>query len=144
MILLLTIFNSVVLLFLGLFLYYKSSKIIRVDYDNVIKKTKPKTFKKDGFLNITQAAKLAGKSRTTIHRKINEGSLAVEDGFIKREDLDAIFGQIEKECSRCGQIKSANMFYKNRTRKSGLQSWCKMCLNTYSKNYANKKQKGEK
>ena len=31
-------------------------------------------------------------------------------------------------CSRCGEWKSAEMFYKNRRHKTGLQSACKPCM----------------
>lgn len=39
----------------------------------------------------------------------------------------------EKECSQCGEIKSADEFYRNTALTTGLQSWCKLCHNDWRK-----------
>lgn len=41
----------------------------------------------------------------------------------------------EKLCSACGLIKPATEFYKNRKRKCGLTSKCKLCFSAYNKRY---------
>lgn len=38
-----------------------------------------------------------------------------------------------KKCPRCGEIKPYSGFYKNKTSKDGLQSWCKICLSKATK-----------
>lgn len=34
-----------------------------------------------------------------------------------------------KRCSKCGEIKPSDCFYRNCSRKDGLQIWCKSCQN---------------
>jgi YHS domain-containing protein len=34
-----------------------------------------------------------------------------------------------KRCPKCGEVKALSEFQKNRTRKDGLQVWCKTCIN---------------
>jgi len=34
---------------------------------------------------------------------------------------------LEKKCTRCGQLKSVESFYRNNQAVDGLQSWCKEC-----------------
>ena len=38
-----------------------------------------------------------------------------------------------KQCTRCREFKPETEFYKNRSMKSGLASWCKTCAAEYSK-----------
>jgi len=38
-----------------------------------------------------------------------------------------------KTCSKCKEKKSGDEFYKNKSRKDGLNSYCKICFKTYSK-----------
>jgi hypothetical protein len=40
---------------------------------------------------------------------------------------------IDKQCTKCGQIKSAEEFCMNKRRKDGLSSYCKKCQNEYSR-----------
>ena len=35
--------------------------------------------------------------------------------------------QVSKTCGGCGQTKIASEFYRDRSKKSGLDSWCKCC-----------------
>jgi len=42
---------------------------------------------------------------------------------------------ITKRCYHCKQIKPLSEFSKTRTRKGGLQSYCKSCLKAYQKAY---------
>lgn len=46
---------------------------------------------------------------------------------------------IEKKCARCGEIKSVSEFGKNRSRKDGLNVYCKSCVSklypAYKKSY---------
>ena len=49
----------------------------------------------------------------------------------------------EKKCGRCGEIKPVSEFTKNKSRKDGLNVYCKSCVSkiypTYKKTYYNKK-----
>jgi len=45
-------------------------------------------------VNISQAARLVGKSRTTIHRKINKGELSIQGGLIDTSELIRTFGEL--------------------------------------------------
>lgn len=40
-----------------------------------------------------------------------------------------------KFCIRCSKRKDVGEFHKNKTYKNGLNSWCKKCMNEYSKKY---------
>ena len=42
----------------------------------------------------------------------------------EREKMDQ-----KKFCSKCGQTKNIDLFYKNASNKDGLQNWCKKCTN---------------
>lgn len=47
-----------------------------------------------------------------------------------------------KKCSKCGEEKNVNMFYKRTKSKDGLDSWCKGCKRESDKTYrANNKEK---
>ena len=48
-------------------------------------------------VNISQAARLTGKSRTTIHRKLNSGELSIQGGLIDTSDLIRVFGALVSE-----------------------------------------------
>ncbi len=43
-----------------------------------------------------------------------------------------------KRCPKCGETKSINEFNKNKTKKDGLQSQCKKCVNKYYKKRSKK------
>lgn len=43
-------------------------------------------------VNISQASRLTGKSRTTIHRKLKSGELSIRDGQIDTSELLRVFG----------------------------------------------------
>jgi hypothetical protein len=148
MIIYLTIFNSIVLLavvlFGALFLYYKLVKNPNTQHyteeginpDIFLPKTsyvKVTRKKRKRRVNITQAAKLTGKSRTTIHRKINQGEIVIKDGVICKDDLKDLFKITNKKCGNCKTIKHISMFHKNKKHNDGLQSYCKVCNNTYNK-----------
>ena len=45
-------------------------------------------------VNISQASRLAGKSRTTIHRKLKNGELSINNGLIDSSDLLRVFGTL--------------------------------------------------
>lgn len=47
--------------------------------------------------------------------------------------------QLTKHCSKCQEHLSVSEFHKNRTRKSGLQSWCKRCWKRYNRSAVRKK-----
>lgn len=42
-----------------------------------------------------------------------------------------------KKCNKCGQLLVANKanFYKDKSKKYGLSSWCRACANTHQKQY---------
>lgn len=42
---------------------------------------------------------------------------------------------MNKECTLCGESKDSSFFYKHKTNKSGLSSWCKSCSVARSKKY---------
>jgi 5-methylcytosine-specific restriction endonuclease McrA len=42
---------------------------------------------------------------------------------------------MDKKCNKCGITKAIDLFYKNKTRKDGHDTWCKICSNQYSINY---------
>jgi len=39
-----------------------------------------------------------------------------------------------KQCSKCGEIKLLNSFYRNKSSKDGLKSQCKICFREYYRN----------
>ena len=43
-----------------------------------------------------------------------------------------------KKCTKCGEVKLAKFFYKNKKSKYGLTSQCKNCINTYVSSYKDK------
>ena len=45
----------------------------------------------------------------------------------------------QKQCRKCKQFKPHSEFYKNRSSKDGLASWCKQCKKEYSKKRAAQK-----
>ena len=45
-------------------------------------------------VNISQASRLTGKSRTTIHRKLKSGELSIQNGLIDTSELIRVFGQL--------------------------------------------------
>jgi hypothetical protein len=45
-------------------------------------------------VNISQASRLVGKSRTTIHRRINKGELSIQNGLIDTSELIRAFGEL--------------------------------------------------
>ncbi len=45
-----------------------------------------------------------------------------------------------KRCSKCGETKSINEFYKNKSRKDGRSAWCKACDNANNKKYVQNNQ----
>ena len=49
----------------------------------------------------------------------------------------------EKKCARCGEVKAVTEFTKNRSRKDGLNAYCKSCVSeiypSYKKTYRDKK-----
>ena len=45
----------------------------------------------------------------------------------------------QKQCRKCKQFKPHSDFYKNRSSKDGLASWCKQCMKEYSKKRAAQK-----
>lgn len=45
----------------------------------------------------TEAAKLTGKSRTTIHSYVNKGKLSATDGKIETSELIRVFGELKTE-----------------------------------------------
>ena len=36
---------------------------------------------------------------------------------------------VTKRCSKCGEVKASGEFYKQKTTRDGLNSWCKECTN---------------
>ena len=53
-------------------------------------------------LNISQAARITGKSRTTIHRKLKNGTLSAQGGLIDTSDLIRVFGAFPNEGEQNG------------------------------------------
>ena len=45
--------------------------------------------------------------------------------------IDFFIGDKMKRCSKCKQSKSISEFYKSKSEKDGLQSWCKACRRDY-------------
>jgi len=54
-----------------------------------------------------KAARLAGCSRTTIHRYINEGKLSESDGKIDTSELMRVFGEISEQDSTASSERSS-------------------------------------
>lgn len=46
---------------------------------------------------------------------------------------------IWRECTKCGQVKREEQFYRDRRRKDGLGSQCKACINSHRRNKDPKK-----
>lgn len=52
---------------------------------------------------------------------------------------------LQKECTKCKQIKPVGAFSPNPRMKSGYASWCRECVNRkIRENYRGKKEKGER
>lgn len=45
-------------------------------------------------VNISEASRMTGVSRTTIHRKLNSGVLSISEGKIDTSDLIRVFGEL--------------------------------------------------
>lgn len=54
-----------------------------------------------------KASRLAGCSRTTIHRYINEGKLSESDGKIDTSELMRVFGEISEQDSTASSERSS-------------------------------------
>lgn len=44
--------------------------------------------------------------------------------------------RVELTCTKCGERKATSEFPKQRSSKSGFNSWCKVCKNTYARDTA--------
>jgi hypothetical protein len=44
-----------------------------------------------------------------------------------------------KKCTRCSKRRKVENFYKDKTIKDGLSSWCKPCTRDYDREYAKRK-----
>jgi hypothetical protein len=53
-------------------------------------------------VNISQAAKLVGKSRTTVHRKLKAGELSISNGLVDTSELIRVFGQLISQSEQKG------------------------------------------
>lgn len=42
---------------------------------------------------------------------------------------------MNKQCTKCKEVKSASEFYKSKNHKTGLSSWCKKCQRDSNKRY---------
>ena len=38
-----------------------------------------------------------------------------------------------KTCTKCHNVKSISEFHKNKSKKEGLNNWCKKCVKEYKK-----------
>jgi hypothetical protein len=53
--------------------------------------------------------------------------------------LQKIYKNMEtKKCSKCGEVKPINEFYKHKMQKDGLNSQCKCCVNKTNEEYRKK------
>jgi len=41
-----------------------------------------------------------------------------------------------KYCPKCGETKKLTEFFRNKTKKDGLTSWCKECTGDYNRKYS--------
>jgi len=57
-------------------------------------------------VNITEAAKITGKSRTTLYRYIDQGKLTAVDGNIDTSELIRVFGEIREQDSTASSERS--------------------------------------
>jgi hypothetical protein len=46
------------------------------------------------LVNISQAARMSGKSRMTVHRRIKEGELSIQNGLVDTSELMRVFGSL--------------------------------------------------
>lgn len=46
-----------------------------------------------------------------------------------------------KYCGRCFKYKELDLFSKNKSRKDGLNNYCKVCMKSYLKNHYNNNKK---
>ena len=58
----------------------------------------------------------------------------MSSGIKKLNDYDLV-----KQCCRCKSICLKSKFYKNITKKDGVNSMCKICMNKYIKEYMKKR-----
>lgn len=42
---------------------------------------------------------------------------------------------MNKPCTKCGETKVKTEFGSNKSKKDGLQTWCRLCVKTYNKTY---------
>ena len=78
---------------------------------------------------VKKAKSILDGASSILLEAVNRG-LAVFKGFI-----------MKKKCLKCGQEKDIVFFSKDRTRLSGLQSWCKICRAESSKSWKQKNKK---
>jgi hypothetical protein len=45
------------------------------------------------------------------------------------------YGDDDKECHRCGEIKAHSRFSANQSLPDGLNKWCKLCMKSYKRRY---------
>lgn len=48
-----------------------------------------------------------------------------------------------KTCGRCGELKLLTMFHRQRSRKDGRDTWCKLCKRDYNREYMRKRRRRE-
>jgi hypothetical protein len=51
--------------------------------------------------------------------------------------------QKTKVCTRCGKRRKVEHFYKDKSMKDGLTSWCKSCTLDYDREYRARKKAGQ-
>jgi len=57
------------------------------------------------LVNISQAARMAGKSRMTVHRRIKNGELSIQNGLIDTSELLRVFGELVTHDKNVPKIK---------------------------------------
>jgi hypothetical protein len=82
----------------------------------------------------------ASPSSAVVLSLVGSDNVADRGNSVRKESTMAAKAKVErKQCTRCKKRKAVDQFYRDRSMKSGLTSWCKTCTREYDRAYAARK-----